>query len=79
MDILCNTKFDVKTYKANKKMRLQSNGCKMIITHKAQLACYKPHVWFYQKSITNLIYLKNFINQYYVTCDSLYEMFIVHR
>ena len=36
-------------------MRLQINGVKMIITHKEQVPDYKPHVWFDQKAITNLI------------------------
>ena len=60
-------------------MRLQSNGCKMIITHKAQLACYKPHVWFYQKSITNLISLKNLIKKYHATYNILYEIFFIRN
>ena len=42
-------------------MCLQSNRGKMLITHKAQVAGYKPYVWFDQKAITNLIALKNLI------------------
>ena len=60
-------------------MRLQSNGDKMLITHKAQVDGYKPHVWFNKTYITNLIVLKNIINRYRVTYNSLDEMFIVHR
>ena len=59
-------------------MRLHINRVKIIITHKSQVVSYKPHVWFDKKSITNLISLKNLINQYSATYGSLYEMFIVH-
>ena len=52
-------------------MRLHSNGGKMIIAHKAEVGSYKPLVWFDQKSITNLIALKNLIKQYCVTEDIL--------
>ena len=79
MDLLCNPKLVGKIYKANKNIRLQSNGGKMLITHKAQVDSYKPHVWLYQKSITNLIYLKNIINQYPITYYSLDEILIFHQ
>ena len=55
-------------------MRLQINGGNMLITHKSQVSSYNPHVFFYQKAITNLISLKNIIKQYCVTYDSLDEM-----
>ena len=67
MELFCNTKLVGNIYKANKKMHLQSNGVNMIITHKSQVTGYKPHVWFYQKYITNLIYLNDIINQYCIT------------
>ena len=51
----------------------------MLITHKAHVSSYKPQVWFDQKSITNLIALKNLIKQYFVTYYSLDELFIFHR
>ena len=51
----------------------------MLITNKAYVAGYKPHVWFDQKYTTNLISLKDIINKYYVAYNSLYDMFIVHR
>ena len=44
MDLLCNPKLIGKIYKAKKKIHLQSNRVKMIITHKAQVAGYMPHV-----------------------------------
>ena len=48
-------------------MRLQSNGGTIIINHKAQVDGYNPRVWFYQTSITNLIDLKNLMNEYRIT------------
>ena len=55
MELLFNPKLVGNIYKANKNMRLQSNGENMLITHKAQVDGYKPYVWFDQKYITNLI------------------------
>ena len=60
-------------------MYFQSNGGKMLITHKSQVVGYKPHLWFDQNDITKLITLNNIINQYRVTYDRLYEMLIVHQ
>ena len=51
----------------------------MIITHREQVASYKPHVCFVQKSITNLISSKNTNKQYCFTCDRLYETLIIHQ
>ena len=60
-------------------MILQSNRIQILITYKAQVALYNPHVLFDQKAITNLIALKNIVKQYRVTYNSLNETFIVHR
>ena len=60
-------------------MILQSNRIQILITYKAHVAIYNPHVLFDQKAITNLIALKNLIKQYRVTYNSLNETFIVHR
>ena len=60
-------------------MSLHSNVGKMLIVHKLKVSGYKPHVWFDQKSITNLIALKNLINKYRVTNNSLDDMFIIHK
>ena len=46
IDIFFNTKLVGKIYKANTYMRLQKNGGNILITHKAQVANYKPYVWF---------------------------------
>ena len=78
MDQWCNPKLVGNIYEAKKNMRLKINGGKILITNKAQVSGYKPHVWFNQKYITNLITLKNLIKQYCVTYNSLDEMFIVH-
>ena len=42
-------------------MRHNINGGRMLITHNEHVAGYKPHVWFDQNCITNLISLKNLI------------------
>ena len=48
MGLFCNPKLVGNIYKAKKKMHLKSNRGNMIITNKAQVAGYKPHVWFDQ-------------------------------
>ena len=79
MDLFCYPKLVRNIYKAKKKMRHHNNGGKMLIAYKAQVAGYKPHVWYNKKYITNLIAVKNLINQHHVTYNSLDEMFIVHQ
>ena len=78
MDLLWNPKLVVDVYNSKKNIRLHINRGEMLITHKAQVYSYKPHVWFEQKSITNIVALNNIINQYFVTYTSLDDMFIVH-
>ena len=76
MDIFCNTMLIENIYNAMKYIPLNSNGGKRLINHKSQVDCYKTHVWFDQKSITDL---KNIIKQYRVSYDILDEMVIDHR
>ena len=61
MELFCNSKLFGNIYKAKKNMCLQSNEGKMMITKNEQVARYKLHVCFEQKSITNLIALDNII------------------
>ena len=52
-------------------MRLRSNGGKMVIDQKLVVEGYIKDVWFDKTAITNIFYLKNLIQKYRVTCDSL--------
>ena len=63
MDLFCNPKWVRNIYKGKKNMRFHSIGGKMLINHKTQVAGYNPHVWSDQKDISNLIALRNIINQ----------------
>ena len=58
-------------YKSKKKMRLHSNEVKMVIDHKLVVAGYIKDVCFYKTAITNIFSLKNLIQKYIVTYDSL--------
>jgi hypothetical protein len=60
-------------------MRLKSNGGTMVVTRKATMPGYNKDVWFSTRAITNIIALSNLIQQYHVTYDSDYKMFVVHR
>jgi hypothetical protein len=60
-------------------MRLKSNGGTMAMSHKATLSGYNENVWFSTRAITNIIALRNLIEQYRVTYDSDDLMFVVHR
>ena len=57
-------------------MRLRSNGWEMVIDHKAVVSGYIKDVWFDKTTITNIFYIKNLIQQYRVTYDSLDQIFI---
>ena len=56
-----------------------SNGVKMAIYPKAVVVGYIKDVWFDKTAITNSFSLKNLIQQYRVTDDSLDQIFIVCR
>ena len=60
-------------------MKLQGNGSILAVIHKATVPGYKQDVWFIRDAITNIIALKNLINQYRVAYDSIYQIFVVHR
>ena len=60
-------------------MRLKSNGGAMTVNRKATLPGYHKDVWFSTRAITNIIALRNIIQQYRVTYDSNDLMFVVHR
>ena len=51
----------------------------MVRDHKGVLAGYIKDVWFYNTAVTNIFSLKNLIQQYRVTYESLDQIFIVHR
>ena len=43
------------------------------------MAGYHKNIWFSKRAITNIIALRNIIQQYWVTYDSEDKMFIVHQ
>jgi hypothetical protein len=79
MGILCNAALVSKISKSRSSMRLKSNDSTMIVTRKATLPGYNKSVWFSTREITNIIALRNLIDQYRVTYDSDDLMFAVHR
>jgi hypothetical protein len=79
MDIFCNSDMVGKTIKSASSMRLKSNGGTMVVTRKAYMAGYHKTVWFSKKAITNIIAIRNLIQQYRVTYYSDDLMFVVHR
>jgi hypothetical protein len=79
MDLFCNKQLVTNVTKANNKMRLQSNGGRMTVTQKTTMPGYKKKVWYSKDAITNIIALSNLIQQYHVTYDSRYQIFVVHR
>jgi hypothetical protein len=79
IDLFCNTTLVSKNSKSRSSMRLKSNGGTMIVTRKATMEGYNKTVWFSTRSITNIIALRNLIDQYRVTYDSDDLLFVVHR
>jgi hypothetical protein len=51
----------------------------MSVTRKAAMPGYNNDVWFSTRAITNIIALRNSIQQYRVAYDSDDKMFVVHR
>jgi hypothetical protein len=51
----------------------------MVVTRKSTMPGYNKTVWFNTRAITNIIDLRNLIDQSRVTYDSDDLMFVVHR
>ena len=79
MDLFCNQALVTETYKSSSIMRLKSNGGTMVVAHKAKMAGYHKNIWFSKRAITNIIALRNVIQQYRVTYDSEDKMFMVQQ
>jgi hypothetical protein len=79
MDLFCNAALESKTCKSSTSMKLKRNGGTIAVTRKATMPGYNKDVWFSTRAITNIIALRNFIQQYRVTYDSDNNMFVVHR
>ena len=79
MDLICNADMVVKIFKSKSTMHVRSNGGSMKVTQQAELKGYHKPVWFSKEAITNIIALKNIIQQYRVTYNSSDHAFVVHR
>jgi hypothetical protein len=60
-------------------MRLKSNDGIIVVTRNAYMDGYNKIFWFSKKAITNIISLRNLIQQYRITYDIDRLMFVVHR
>jgi hypothetical protein len=78
MDLFCNEALVIKTSKLNSIMRLKSNSGTVVVTRNATMPGYNNTVWLSTRDITNIIALRNLIDQYGVTYDSDDLMFVVH-
>jgi hypothetical protein len=78
MDIFFNAALVSRTSNSKSSMRLKSNGGTMVVTRKAMMKIYNKTVWFNTRAITNIIALRNLIDQYCVTYDSDDLMFFFH-
>ena len=58
---------------------MQSNGGNLAVTHKETVPGYKKDMWFSKDAITSIIALKNLINKYRVTYDSINHILVLHR
>jgi hypothetical protein len=79
IDIFCNAALVSKISKSRSNMRLKSNDGTMVVTRKATMEGYTKTVWFSTRAITNIIALRDLIDQYRVTYESDNLMFVVHR
>jgi hypothetical protein len=67
MDLFCNAALVSKISKSRSNMRLKSNVGTMVVTRKATMEDYNKTVWFSTRAITNMIALRNLIDQHHVT------------
>ena len=51
----------------------------MVVTHKAKMAGYRKKNWLSKRAIINIIDLIHIKQKYWITYDSVDNMFIVHR
>jgi hypothetical protein len=79
MDLFYNAALVSNISKSRSSMRLKSNGGTMVVTRKTTMEGYNKTVWFSTGAITNIIALRNLIDQYRVTYESDNLMFVVHR
>ena len=79
MELFWNSDLVENITKAGNNMTVQVNDDTLAVNHKETLPGYKHDVWFRKYSITNIIFLKNWIQQYWVTYDSIDHIFVVHR
>jgi hypothetical protein len=78
MYLFCNAALVSKISKSRYSMQLKSNSGTMVVNRKALMEGYNKTVWFSTRAITNIIALRNLIDQYRVTCESDDLMFVVH-
>ena len=50
--------------KSGKKMTVQDNGGTLAVTHKSTVPIYKEDMWLIKDDITNIVAIKNWINEY---------------
>jgi hypothetical protein len=79
MDLFCNAALVRKTSKSNSSMILKSNGGTMVVSRRATIPGYNNTLWFSTRAITNIVALRNLLDQYHITYDSDNLMFVVHR
>jgi hypothetical protein len=78
MDLFCNAALVSKISKSISNMQLKINGGTMVVTQKTTVEGYNKNIWFITRAITNIIALRNLIDQYRVTYDSDDLMFVFH-
>ena len=60
-------------------MTVQVNGGNLAVTHKETFSGYKKYVLFSKDAITNVISVKNLIEQYRVTYDRIDQILLAHK
>jgi hypothetical protein len=70
VDLFCNAALVSKPSKSKSSMRLKINGGTMVVNLKSPMPGYTKTDWCSTRAITNIIALRNLIDQYRVTYDS---------
>ena len=78
LDLICNKRFTSEVNKFNIKLKVQGNEIKMLVNHRSKITENYQTTCFSNKSITNIVSIKNMTKQYIVTYDTNYETSVMH-
>ena len=78
MSLFCNDKLIIRKKRADRPLKLQSNGGTLVVNHEAEIG-EGQFVWFSKRAITNILSFKQVKKTYPVSYESEADTFTIHR